>query len=578
MAPTKTFKSLSRQAGVKKLLSRESFENDPWKLARQWHIWANGERIVSVIRSKSGWAQGPELQPGDLRKTDELRRAAVVARAGAKSPLGIILHVTSDFTVTTVKPAAGKMTNVAKSRATLLDQPQKVLDERPTSDAVYGLLPLPASDRSVAMRLPQERVKSFSALARDPDFRVGAYCAPLEMLIGIAELANPPADVAMASAVVSIYAKLTTIAIITQRGLASFVSMPTPTNDPQTSALDRLGDELNLTNVGKCEVAIVDLTVFHEDKTAEILYRDYFSANPSLTEKVSEINYSDLNAITELAQIENNPLIPIEAYSVPKDAEKWLRGPKNAQLLVEAARQNLLELSGTGATISASENAAIVGSWAMKAAGILALIGGIGYFGWAGYQAVNSPSWKLPTEKATEYSLEAARLNQIEMAATAWRAALQPRSQAWATMELASRLLPENTGARLTRIEYECLPVGEANTEATSLRRKIILSGIAPSGAKSYLESLTTKSVRQALTTIAEFNRSPSSVPAAETSPPDVTTVRVETGESQANQFDLPLGFTLEVIENLPKGALPPSLPVIPPMDIVLKPALSPLT
>src|SRR6202043_3719327 len=69
-------RSARRQAGLGRVLSRYAF-GGPLDQAVRWHLFYDGERVISVVAQGTGttlaWSQGPAMEAADLGKADRLR-------------------------------------------------------------------------------------------------------------------------------------------------------------------------------------------------------------------------------------------------------------------------------------------------------------------------------------------------------------------------------------------------------------------------------------------------------------------------------------------------------------------------
>src|ERR1700682_2451203 len=72
-------RSARRQAGLGRVLSRYAF-GGPLDQAVRWHLFYDGERVISVVAPGTGatlsWSEGPAMAPVELGDSDRLRALA----------------------------------------------------------------------------------------------------------------------------------------------------------------------------------------------------------------------------------------------------------------------------------------------------------------------------------------------------------------------------------------------------------------------------------------------------------------------------------------------------------------------
>src|ERR1700675_3728017 len=80
-------RSARRQAGLGRVLSRYAF-GGPLDQAVRWHLFYDGERVISVVAQGTGatlsWSQGPARAPAELANSDRLRTLAKELSHGMK--------------------------------------------------------------------------------------------------------------------------------------------------------------------------------------------------------------------------------------------------------------------------------------------------------------------------------------------------------------------------------------------------------------------------------------------------------------------------------------------------------------
>ena len=69
-------RSARRQASLRRVLSKYAF-GGPLEQAVRWHLFYDGERVISVVAQGKGatlsWSPGPAMEAADLGKPDRLQ-------------------------------------------------------------------------------------------------------------------------------------------------------------------------------------------------------------------------------------------------------------------------------------------------------------------------------------------------------------------------------------------------------------------------------------------------------------------------------------------------------------------------
>ena len=80
-------RSARRQASLRRVLSRYAF-GGPLDQAVRWHLFYDGERVISVVAQGTGatlsWSQGPAIEAAELGKSDRLQALAKELSHGLK--------------------------------------------------------------------------------------------------------------------------------------------------------------------------------------------------------------------------------------------------------------------------------------------------------------------------------------------------------------------------------------------------------------------------------------------------------------------------------------------------------------
>ena len=186
-------RSARRQASLRRVLSRYAF-GGPLDQAVRWHLFYDGERVISVVAQGTGaalsWSQGPAMEAAELGKPDRLQAMAKELSHGLKlsmrnqTSLGVVLHLADEIDVGIVQEAFENPELFEQARALVRETPSEVVTDLSTDQdpaIQWRYYPLLSGQRAVVLR---HRVEFFSALQTltDLDIKVAVHSAPIEML------------------------------------------------------------------------------------------------------------------------------------------------------------------------------------------------------------------------------------------------------------------------------------------------------------------------------------------------------------------------------------------------------------
>jgi hypothetical protein len=186
-------RSARRQASLRRVLSKYAF-GGPLDQAVRWHLFYDGERVISVVAQGTGaalsWSQGPAMEPAELGKSDRLQALAKELLHGLKlsmrnqTSLGVVLHLADEIDVGIVQEAFENPELFEQARALVRETPSEVVtDLSPEQEPAiqWRYYPLLSGQRAVVLR---HRIEFFIALESltDLDVKVAVHSAPIEML------------------------------------------------------------------------------------------------------------------------------------------------------------------------------------------------------------------------------------------------------------------------------------------------------------------------------------------------------------------------------------------------------------
>jgi hypothetical protein len=186
-------RSARRQASLGRVLSRYAF-GGPLHQAVRWHLFYDGERVISVVAQGTGaalsWSQGPAMEAAELGKPDRLQALAKELSQGLKlsmrnqTSLGVVLHVADDIDVGIVQEAFENPELFEQASALVRETPSEVVTDLSTDldPAIqWRYYPLLSGQRAVVIR---HQIEFFSTLQTltELDIKVAIHSAPIEML------------------------------------------------------------------------------------------------------------------------------------------------------------------------------------------------------------------------------------------------------------------------------------------------------------------------------------------------------------------------------------------------------------
>jgi hypothetical protein len=186
-------RSARRQASLGRVLSKYAF-GGPLDQAVRWHLFYDGERVISVVAQGTGathsWSPGPAMEAAELGKSERLQALVKELWHGLKlsmrnqTSLGVVLHLADEIDVGIVQEGFENPELFEQARELVRETPAEVVTDLSTDQdpaIQWRYYPLLSGQRAVVLR---HRIEFFNALQTltDLEIKVAVHSAPIEML------------------------------------------------------------------------------------------------------------------------------------------------------------------------------------------------------------------------------------------------------------------------------------------------------------------------------------------------------------------------------------------------------------
>lgn len=503
-----TFKAASISAPFSAALSPKSFVSDAWQSEAQWHVFTDGDNVVSAIYRRSQWVSGPDLAPQDTYDPDKITRAATTWLANARGihSLGVIFHVGDDFGTAHVLESMAGPEQYETARTLAIDAPGEVLDERPSQGCAFRVVPTDGNHGSVAIKIStKEREGVFDALATaDNRILLSVTSSPLELLHALSLEAlyklSPPQDPRRHVILILIYPRFAAMATVNQNGeLCGLLSMPSSPKGVATGITARLFEEVQNKGFDGANIYLVQAGGNDDSKALRGVVEEIQEQIPKIHDFDSRFEMHGIGLIRRDAfaftgDAVANPTLYDGLLNLPEAHRphsaiyrpEFTRDSKNRGLVSwRTSVQNFsaIALKSAENRLRRSEALLVVGLRILKYAAVAALLVIGVRFGVEVVQTTQSAAWKLEPKLAAEAADKATRYIAVNQALTWWTDSLKPRSESWVVMEFLSQLFPEERdGAILQSVRYQMAPYQEKTASAPSMAQ-------APARKLGYVQS-----------------------------------------------------------------------------------------
>jgi hypothetical protein len=456
------------QSSMAAVFAAEAFVADARRLATQWHIWVDGDSVVSAVLVRGAWQAGPSLEVEDthsvgtiLSGVDRLLRLHKVAR------LGIIMHIADECASAHIQERFASPESWETARRTIIDAPAEVIDERVPAGAAFRMVPFPATKSAGSVRL-SSREKVFEALAADRRIILCVSSAPLELLAVSLPFLTPD-EVREGGMVLLVYARFTVLATVREGTRELFGLAVLPHNKGVPAGIGtRLATEMKAHGIGRVNVYLVE---------AGSDVRRAIQATIAELQALGDQQRGLVDALALHGVARSDPGVfgsaesqdtifarcaaecstpPVELFR-----PEMLCGMLKGMVSPDVGGQNFsaAALKAMASAITRTEAVLFQATRALRVACITALVCCATALGIHIFNVLQAPFWNLDPKTAAAAEARLQRLSAINAAVSWWDKMLSPRSSSWVNLEFLSQLFPEGaSSAVVSSVNYELLP------------------------------------------------------------------------------------------------------------------------
>jgi hypothetical protein len=459
-----------RQARVKRIFSRDAFAG-PVDQPVRWHLFYDGRRMLSAVCNGMGktrsWSLGPAISAAELGQEEVLRaRAKELLQLHKGAGLGIVLHLADQVDQGIVHEEFENPELFEEANALVRESPSRVVadiaeDSNPSLQWRY--YPLLSGQRAVVLRHHVEVFSSFETLT-DLDIKVSVHSAPIEMLALYLKLYQQPSE-EKPHCFVFFYDRFTVVVPV-HHGVLDFKVLPHRQQDvPATFGDDLFSLLEKLGFVDSCVLLLVPCgtreptLLFHE--------LDAYARRNQKNADGIEIQIPDHEALWSVlnefayGQLTGSVVQRPEFLS---DYREWSGKEFPFSLGMQGDRQRFWILSREtfwpdnqeyrDRKLPKSLAILMVGLRIGRVAVALFLVGLLGWFALFVATSYQNEALRMLPDIIGGKQAEAERLTSTKQYLAKWDKILQPRSQAWSTMEFLLGLLPEGTNILWEKVDY----------------------------------------------------------------------------------------------------------------------------
>lgn len=508
LSPSELFRKADQLARRTTRGSDANWYRAPQEIDWQVHVWFEGGREVVVgvyYRPGREWRAGPALSLSQLATGEGVDGWLAQVVTGGYFPkrvkaLGVILHIADECGFAALRdgavPVGAGDEDFRVAHFTMLEEPLEMLADREVSADQTGwrLLPLfgavAGAPPAVAVALSRTREPWLEQLVVEGEalrvpVRVGWVSAPVGMLAAL-----PLVVPGLAGAVVVVpYLKFTVVAAVAAAG--ELVAVRSLANRGQVLPVG-LGDAVHgmalaaeLAVLGRPPPVVVVAMSERVETAARTELAEYAATRRPLDWKV--VNPA------------GHPLLE----TVPGHRPELLAG--DAAVLAAAAGEtpesrsrtyrflwrewpgfgNFHNLAKADALYPTRADLRVlkVGSWVgWGLLSAMLVVAGLTVYRFA--EARRQPAWLLTPAQTQEVAARLAALKAEKHQLELTEQLMRPRSRGWSTLEIISRLFPEDSGVRLDGFQYSLATdtpaaVSTEPAKTLGLTRRLTLTGLA---------------------------------------------------------------------------------------------------
>jgi hypothetical protein len=468
-------RSARRQASLRRVLSKHAF-GGPLDQAVRWHLFYDGQRVISVVAQGAGaalsWSQGPAVEAADLDKADRLQALVKELSHGLKlsmrdqTSLGFVLHLADEIDVGIVQEAYENPELFEQAHAIVRETPSEVVTDLSTDQdpaIQWRYYPLLSGQRAVVLR---HQVEFFTALQSfsDLDIKVAVHSAPIEMLALYLKLYAEAIE-EKPHCFVFFYDRFTVIVPANQGVLDIKVlphrqqDVPPAFGDDLFSLLERFG------LIDSCVLLLVQCGT--QDPTRLFSELDAFARRNHKNADGIEIQIPDKETVWGVFDESTPGQVKPEIIQRPEFLTEYSdksgkEFPLSLGIKSDAHRFGILSRETFWPDDQKSRDKRLPRSLALTmtallAARILGILWLLGLGGWFALSVVgesHGDPLRLLPEMVSGKQAELAQLQETKQYLSLWDKILIPRSQASSAMDFFLALVPEGRDVVCERLKY----------------------------------------------------------------------------------------------------------------------------
>jgi hypothetical protein len=508
-------RSARRQASLRRVLSRYAF-GGPLEQAVRWHLFYDGQRVISVVAHGTGpglsWSPGPATLTADLGKPDRLESLAKELLSGRKfsrseqTSLGIVLHLADEIDVGIVQEEYENPELFEQARALVRETPAEVVTDLAAEQdpaIQWRYYPLLSGQRAVVLR---HQIENFGVLqtVTDLDIKVAIHSAPIEMLalylkVYLEAIEEKP------HCFVFFYDRFTVVVPANQGVLDLKVlphrqqDVPPAFGDDLFSLLERYG------LVDSCVLLLVQCG--SQDPTRLFTELDTFARRNHKNADGIEIQIPDKETVWGIFDESAPGKVKSEIIQRPEFLTEYAEKsgkefPLSLGVKSDAYRFGILsretfwpdDQKARDQRLPKSLGVAITALLALRVLGIVVLLSLGGWLAFSVFTESHGDPLRLLPEMVNSKQAELNQLRENRQYLSLWDKILTPRSQASSAMDFFLALVPEGHEVVCAQLKYairqsEAKP-GGVDKNAGGFLREWSVEGSCTDEGRDHLERL----------------------------------------------------------------------------------------
>jgi hypothetical protein len=502
-----TLNELQRYRQVSSILRTTSRgRNKAWfqealELEVQVHLRSDGVSIVSQFynRRTNEWLEGPSVSSNVLTNPEAAANFAdqliQLAKQHRTNALGVILYIADEFAIAELKTEFDNPSLLPELRQRAETNPSEILEGASTfSDSQsFRILPYPAGGETIATAIALSRqdaafLDTLRLAGEEHNFPIitHALSAPLIALMAVPSAAQP--TVGKPFLTILYYSSFTVMGFFNERG--DLRLLRTIQHRGQRKPLNLTG--IATTTLAALELADPDILVLpltrHADPTIIVELQSKFPKSRVDTVDWTQTPFNHPNIPAHCPEL---LIATKEADTSTTSFSHTFETFANEKWATQNFLPPVLEVAEIYPTRSEVKLLRItrLASAALVIIGLLALI-------WAvvdTWGKMRQPAWAFQPTQAANVQKRATTLASERLQIEHWDNLLEDRSKAWASMELLSRLIPENSGLLVKTFNQTTRPETAPGKSKASFIKEWRITGFAQEEARDKLNYISSR-------------------------------------------------------------------------------------